>query len=150
MGAQREGAELAGPADGGALLPDGPGHPAGPGGPRGRGRAPGRGGLPPCRAGARGGGGRERAGGGGGGAGAAFKPSAHTWDTQDYTGKERAGGAAAGAGDASARRIQRMWAERAGTEESLQTQGLCSGSFTSTAMDVQTRNQRRREVRSRT
>ena len=88
-----------------------------------------------------------RAGAGGGGAGAAFKPSAHTWDTQDYTGKGRAGGAAAGGGDAAARRIQRMWAERAGTEESLQTQGLCSGSFTSTAMDVQTRNQRRREVR---
>ena len=39
-----------------------------------------------------------------------------------------------------------MWAERAGTEESQQTTGRCSGSFTSTALDVQTRNLRQRQV----
>jgi len=80
----------------------------------------------------------------------AFKPSAHTWDTDDYTkGGTGAGARAGGAadGDAEARRIQKMWAERAGTEESLQTTGKCSGSFTSTALDVQTRNPRERLAR---
>lgn len=97
----------------------------------------------------------KRAGGAGGARPEpAFKPSAHTWDTDDYTKGGASAGAGAGAraggaagGDPEARRIQKMWAERAGTEESQQTTGRCSGSFTSTALDVQTRNLRQRQVR---
>ena len=65
-----------------------------------------------------------------------FRPGTQTWDSSDYSGVK----AQKGPVDEKAAAIQRMHAARAEMVETKETTGLGSGSFTSTAVNVHTKN----------